>query len=66
MFFGKGKWRCEPAGDIGALGKLSDTATGDTLSTRRIRLYMIPLKYPVYLSALQDKNKGDDDKVSGF
>ncbi len=54
------------AGDIGAIGKLSNTKTGDTLSTKAL-----PLRYdraempvPYTYQRYETKNKGDDDKVS--
>ncbi|SCP95264.1 elongation factor G [Anaerobium acetethylicum] len=54
------------AGDIGAIGKLSDTKTDDTLSTKACpviyekTVHSIPYTYMRY----KTKNKGDDDKVS--
>ncbi|EGB93665.1 elongation factor G [Clostridium sp. D5] len=54
------------AGDIGAIAKLSNTRTGDTLSTKGTQVsyaktdYSIPYTYMKYAV----KNKGDDDKVS--
>jgi elongation factor G len=54
------------AGDIGAIGKLSNTVTGDTLSTKAV-----PVEYdkhempkPYTYQRFMTKNKGDDDKVS--
>lgn len=54
------------AGDIGALGKLSDTSTGDTLSTKAIPIAYdrILVSTPYTYQRFKTKNKGDDDKVS--
>ena len=54
------------AGDIGAVAKLSNTATGDTLATKNTQVlypktdYSVPYTYMRY----RVKNKGDEDKVS--
>lgn len=54
------------AGDIGAIGKLANTKTGDTLSTKATLIlygkteYSKPYTYMRYVT----KNKGDEDKVS--
>ena len=54
------------AGDIGAIGKLANTRTGDTLSTKTTPIlygkteYSKPYTYMRYVT----KNKGDEDKVS--
>jgi elongation factor G len=54
------------AGDIGALGKLSDTTTGDTLSTKAVPVVFdrITVSTPYTYQRFRTKNKGDDDKVS--
>lgn len=54
------------AGDIGALGKLSDTITGDTLSTKAtpVTYDRIESSTPYTNQRFKTKNKGDDDKVS--
>jgi elongation factor G len=54
------------AGDIGALGKLTDTNTGDTLSTKAnpIEYERITVSTPYTCQRFKTKNKGDDDKVS--
>ena len=54
------------AGDIGAIGKLSNTVTGDTLSTKECPIVYAPLKLsqPYAYMRYSTKNKGDDDKVS--
>ena len=54
------------AGDIGAIAKLANTRTGDTLSTKTAPIlygrteYSKPYTYMKYVV----KNKGDEDKVS--
>ena len=54
------------AGDIGALGKLSDTVTGDTLATKAVPIAYdrITVATPYTYQRFKTKNKGDDDKVS--
>ncbi len=54
------------AGDIGAIGKLSNTATGDTLSTKANPIIYDKAKLPIPYAyqRFKTKNKGDDDKVS--
>lgn len=54
------------AGDIGAIGKLSNTVTGDTLSTKAnpIIFDRPKITIPYTYQRFQTKNKGDDDKVS--
>lgn len=54
------------AGDIGALGKLSQTTTGDTLSTKAVPVVYdrIEVSTPYTYQRFKTKNKGDDDKVS--
>ncbi len=54
------------AGDIGALGKLSETVTGDTLSTKAVPIIYdrIEVPTPYTYQRFKTKNKGDDDKVS--
>jgi len=53
-------------GDIGALAKLSNTSTQDTLATREypISIPKIPLPSSVLSMAIQPKGKGDEDKLS--
>ena len=54
------------AGDIGAIAKLANTKTGDTLSTKNTQIlytkteYSVPYTYMRY----RVKNKGEEDKVS--
>ena len=54
------------AGDIGALGKLTDTSTGDSLATKATPIiYDKPTaSTPYTYLRFVTKNKGDDDKVS--
>ncbi len=54
------------AGDIGAVAKLSGTATGDTLSapTRKVVLEGINYPVPNYAKAILPKTKGEEDKVA--
>ena len=54
------------AGDIGAIAKLTNTATGDTLSLKSDPLVMekAELSKPYTYKRYTAKNKGDEDKVS--
>ncbi len=54
------------AGDIGAISKLTVTATGDTIALRNAPVeYEKPdISKPYTYMAYNPKNKGDDDKVS--
>ena len=54
------------AGDIGAIGKLSETLTGDTLCTRDNAVRFEPIKFPVgyYRVAVTPASKADLDKMS--
>ena len=53
------------AGDIGAVNKLNNTNTGDTLCDEndKIRFYDIPFPKPVLTMAIEAKNQGEEDKV---
>lgn len=53
------------AGDIGAIAKLTDTHTGDTLSTSkdRIMLPAIETPEPIYRVAVVPATKADEDKL---
>lgn len=54
------------AGDMGALAKLSNATTGDTLSEgRELRLPPIELPKPVLSMAVYAAKKGDEDKIFG-
>jgi len=54
------------AGDIGAIAKLTDTMTGDTLATKECPIMYDELKIskPYTYLRYQTKNKADDAKVS--
>ncbi len=54
------------AGDIGALIKLKDTHTGNTLCSRNARLQIQPVEFPHPLIrvAVEAKSRGDEDKIS--
>ena len=54
-----------PAGDIGAVAKLSDTITGDTLAPKGTPVVVPPPDplEPVLTIAIQPKSKGDEDKL---
>ena len=54
------------AGDIGALAKLQNTATQDTLcsSVNPVQVSKIELPASVYSRAIAPKAKGDDDKIA--
>jgi elongation factor G len=53
------------AGDIGAVAKLAQTLTGDTLSTKEHPLTLPPLEFPKppFNVAVTPKGKGDVDKL---
>jgi elongation factor G len=54
-----------PAGDIGAVAKLSDTFTGDTLAPKGTPVVVTPPEplVPVLTVAIRPKSKGDEDKL---
>ena len=54
-----------PAGDIGAVAKLSDTITGDTLAPKGTPVTVTPPAplTPVLTIAILPKTKGDEDKL---
>ena len=54
------------AGDIGAVAKLKETLTGDTLSTKDNPVVLPPLTVPepAIAFAIEPKAKGDEDKIS--
>jgi len=53
------------AGDIGAVAKLKDVVTGDTLAAEGARVTFPAIDFPSPLMsfAIEAKNKGDEDKV---
>ncbi len=54
------------AGDLGAIAKLKDAQTGDTLSDRATDLTLPPIAFaaPLMSYALEPKSRGDEDKIS--
>lgn len=54
------------AGDMGAVVKLKDTHTGDTLCSSKFRVLMNPTNYPNpnIHAAIKLKAKGDEEKIS--
>lgn len=55
------------AGDIIAITKLKDTATGDTLCDKAAPIYYEPVKFPeaAIHFAIVPKSRADEDKLSG-
>jgi elongation factor G len=53
------------AGDIAAVAKLQDVATGDTLAEKDKPIVFEPIELPkpMYMAAVEVKNKGDEDKL---
>ncbi|MDZ7767010.1 MAG: elongation factor G [Melioribacteraceae bacterium] len=70
LSFLNGKHRTEVdeviAGDIGAVVKLKDTHTGNTLAGKGNTIVFPPIKFPepVIRGAIKPKAKGDEDKIS--
>ncbi len=69
LFIVRGKTQ-EPApqvtaGDIGAVAKLAETLTGDTLCSREQPLLLPPIKFPppVFSAAIEPKTKADLDRL---
>ncbi len=54
------------AGDIGAVVKLKDTHTNNTLSSKNLSVNVAPIAFPgpVINSAIIPKAKGDEDKIA--
>jgi elongation factor G len=54
------------AGDIGAVPKLKETMTGDTLASKENPLVLPPLTFPepAIAFAIEAKSKADEDKIS--
>ena len=54
------------AGDLGAVVKLKETGTGDTLSDEKaiLKLPPIPFPHPLLTFAIEPKTRGDEDKMS--
>src|SRR5262245_929476 len=53
------------AGDLGAVAKLKDTHTGDTLGDKVAKFVPPPITFsePVLAYAIQPKSRGDEDKI---
>jgi len=54
------------AGDIGAVSKLAETKTGDTLCLKEQPILLPPVEYPrpVLSASVKPKSKGDEEKIS--
>lgn len=54
------------AGDFGAVVKLKDTHTNNTLASKNLSVVMNPIEFPeaVIRSAILPKAKGDEDKIA--
>ncbi|NOX18474.1 MAG: elongation factor G [Chlorobi bacterium] len=70
LFVLNGKNRMEvgkvSAGDIGAVVKLKDTHTGNTLASKSRQVVLPEIEFPesVIRGAVKPKSKGDEDKIS--
>ena len=55
------------AGDLGAVAKLKDTRTGDTLADKntKVTFQSIGFAEPVLSYAIEPKSRGDEEKISG-
>jgi elongation factor G len=54
------------AGDLGAVAKLRDTLTGDTLGQKgaEIQIDLLPLPEPAMTYAIEPKSRADEDKLA--
>jgi elongation factor G len=54
------------AGDLGAVAKLKDTLTSDTIGDRSDPVVFTPISFPepVLAYAIEPKSRGDEDKIS--
>jgi len=54
------------AGDLGAVAKLRDTLTGDTLGAKgaEIQVDLLPLPEPAMTYAIEPKSRADEDKLA--
>lgn len=54
------------AGDVGAVAKLKDTLTSDTLADKSSEIALPPVKFPdpVLSYAIEPKSRGDEEKIS--
>jgi elongation factor G len=53
------------AGDLGAVAKLKDTLTGDTIGEKEITFPQLKFPEPVLSYAVEPKSRGDEEKISG-
>ena len=55
------------AGDLGAVAKLKETQTADTLAPKDTSHVFAPIKFaePVLSYAIEPKSRGDEEKISG-
>ena len=55
------------AGDLGAVAKLKETQTADTLASKDASHVFPPIKFaePVLSYAIEPKSRGDEEKISG-
>ncbi|NIN67402.1 MAG: elongation factor G [Anaerolineae bacterium] len=69
LFFLKGKEQAPvdkiPAGDIGAVAKLQETTTGDTLCDKDHPVTLAPVNFPhpIFSAAIAPRTKADMDKL---
>jgi elongation factor G len=69
LFFLRGKQQEPtpeiPAGDIGAVAKLAEAATGDTLTEKDRAVLLPPIEFPkpAIAMAIEPKSKADEDKM---
>jgi elongation factor G len=54
------------AGDLGAVAKLKDTHTNDTIADKAVKFKFPPIAFPepVLSYAIEPKSRGDEDKIS--
>jgi elongation factor G len=54
------------SGDLGAVAKLKDTLTSDTLADKTSEVALLPIKFPdpVLSYAIEPKSRGDEEKIS--
>ena len=55
------------SGDLGAVAKLKETQTADTLASKGVAFTFPPIKFsePVLSYAIEPKSRGDEEKISG-
>lgn len=70
LFYVRGKKQietaCVPAGDVGAVAKLAETQTGDTLCDPSFFVTLRPVEFdsPCLSMAVSAKKKGDEEKMA--